>query len=89
MKNIAERDTTDAQLSGRRWIKAALLVFLVFALVALVFMIYLAEPILQARIIETLSARFQSPVQLAEFHVSLGHGFNSQARGSRFSARVI
>src|SRR5437773_5638056 len=46
-------DTTDARPTGRpgwRWIKAALLVFLAFALVALVFMIYHAEPILQARI---------------------------------------
>ena len=77
MKNIAERDT-DARPTGRpgwRWIKAALLVFLAFALVALVFLIYHAEPILQARIIDTLSARFQSPVQLAEFHVSIDHGF--------------
>ena len=77
MKNIAERDT-DARPTGRpgwRWIKAALLVFLAFALVALVFLIYHAERILQARIIDTLSARFQSPVQLAEFHVSIDHGF--------------
>jgi integrase len=62
MKNIAERDTTDARATGRlgwRWIKAVLLVFLAFALVALVFMIYHAERILQARIIETLSARFR------------------------------
>src|SRR3989442_12103085 len=79
MKNIAERDT-DARPTGRpgwRWIKAALLVFLAFALVALVFLIYHAEPILQARIIDTLSARFQSPVQLAEFHVSIDHGFQA------------
>ena len=84
MKNIAERDTTDARPTGRpgwRWIKAALLVFLAFALVALAFMIYHAEPILQARIIETLSARFQSPVQLAEFHVSIDHGFQVSGQG--------
>src|SRR5438067_1523114 len=83
MKNIAERDT-DARPTGRpgwRWIKAALLVFLAFALVALVFLIYHAEPILQARIIETLSARFQSPVQLAEFHVSIDHGFQVSGQG--------
>src|SRR5439155_24065537 len=63
------------------WIKAVLLVFLAFALVALVFLIYHAEPILQARIIETLSARFQSPVQLAEFHVSIDHGFQVSGQG--------
>src|SRR6266581_6936388 len=83
MKNIAERDT-DARPTGRpgwRWIKAALLVFLAFALVALVFLIYHAEPILQARIIDTLSARFQSPVQLAEFHVSIDHGFQVSGQG--------
>ena len=83
MKNIAERDT-DARPTGRpgwRWIKAALLVFLAFALVALAFMIYHAEPILQARIIDTLSARFQSPVQLAEFHVSIDHGFQVSGQG--------
>src|SRR5436309_15949942 len=83
MKNIAERDT-DARPTGRpgwRWIKAALLVFLAFALVALVFLIYHAEPILQARIIDTLSTRFQSPVQLAEFHVSIDHGFQVSGQG--------
>ncbi len=84
MKDIGERDTTDARPTKRPhwwWIKAVLLVFLAFALVALVFLIYHAEPILQARIIETLSARFQSPVQSAEFHVSIDHGFQVSGQG--------
>src|SRR5205809_7487468 len=84
MKDIGERDTTDARPTKRPhwwWIKAVLLVFLAFALVALVFLIYHAEPIRQARIIETLSARFQSPVQLAEFHVSIDHGFQVSGQG--------
>jgi hypothetical protein len=40
-----------------------------------------AEPILRARVIETLSARFKGPVELSEFHVSLSHGVQVQGGG--------
>jgi hypothetical protein len=51
------------------------------ATVVLVFAIYHAEPILQGRIIDTLSARFHSRVELPEFHVSVAHGLQVSGRG--------
>ncbi|HLY59600.1 MAG TPA: hypothetical protein VKV95_02425 [Terriglobia bacterium] len=40
-----------------------------------------AEPILRARVIETLSARFQSRVTLAAFHVSVGRELEVSGNG--------
>ncbi len=40
-----------------------------------------AEPALRTRIIETLSARFRSRVDLAEIHVRFDHGLNVQGKG--------
>jgi len=43
--------------------------------------IYRAEPILKGRLIETLSARFHSRVELAGFHVSVAHGLRVSGEG--------
>ena len=43
--------------------------------------IHRAEPILRARVIETLSARFQSRVELAEIHVWIDDGLHVQGKG--------
>jgi hypothetical protein len=40
-----------------------------------------AEKILKGRVIESLSARFHGPVQLAEFHVSVRNGFQVSGGG--------
>lgn len=40
-----------------------------------------AEPILRARVIETLSARFQSRVELAGIHVWIDHALHVQGKG--------
>ena len=40
-----------------------------------------AEPILRARVIETLSTRFKSKVELAEFHVWLDKGLHAEGKG--------
>jgi hypothetical protein len=56
---------------------------------ALVFVIFLwilahhAEPLLRARVIETLSARFQSRVELPELHVSVVQGLVVDGKGLR------
>jgi len=58
-------------------------------LAALVFVIFLwilarqAQPLLRARVIETLSARFQSRVELAEFNVSAVQGLVVDGKGLR------
>ncbi|HTH53067.1 MAG TPA: hypothetical protein VL495_03890 [Edaphobacter sp.] len=56
------------------WI-AIIALFIVAGLFATVeWMLHRAEPILRGRIIETLSTRFDSRVELAEFHVSVLKG---------------
>lgn len=64
-----------------RWIGPALLAFVAFAGVVIVGAIYHAEPILRGRIIETLSTRFKSRVELAGLHVSVTHGLQVSGEG--------
>src|SRR6266496_2424011 len=83
MKAVAERETTGAwrpRGSRSRLIGVALLVVLTLVLGTLIFAIYHANSILQARIVETLSSRFQAPVELTGFHVSVAHGFQVSGR---------
>lgn len=49
--------------------------------VAIIVVVYHAEPILKGRVIETLSTRFHGPVELPEFHVAIRNGF--QVWGAR------
>ncbi|MGA8489816.1 MAG: AsmA-like C-terminal region-containing protein [Terriglobales bacterium] len=66
-----------------RWIFGIAL-FAVAILVALgTLLISHAEPILRERVIETLSARFHTKVQLDGFHVSLMRGFQVSGEGLR------
>jgi hypothetical protein len=58
------------------------LIGLTFVL-AVVYVSRHAEPILHKRIIETLSKRFNSPVQLDELHISITHGLQVQGSGLR------
>ena len=64
-----------------RWIRLAALVAAIFAAVSLYVVIGHAESILKGRIIETLSARFHGPVELAQFHVSVAQGFQVWGAG--------
>ena len=50
---------------------------------ALKLAIHRAEPILKARVIDTLSTRYNSRVELDQFHVSLVRGFEAQGAGLR------
>ena len=47
-----------------------------------------AEPILRARVIETLSTRFKSKVELDAFHVSLLKGFQVSGKGLRLFGKT-
>ncbi|HZC23596.1 MAG TPA: hypothetical protein VE866_09680, partial [Candidatus Binatia bacterium] len=40
-----------------------------------------AQPILRARVIETLSTRFKSRVELRDLHVSISHGLHVEGKG--------
>ncbi len=46
-----------------------------------------AEPILRARVIETLSTRYDSRVELDQFHVSVVRGFEAEGGGLRLYPR--
>ena len=73
-----------------KWIGIFALSFLVRAVVAVRFVIARAEPIVRARIIETLSARFDGRVELASFDVSVRNGIEVYGTGLKiFGARIL
>ena len=66
-----------------RWIIGILAVFLAITVVCIRIVITRAQPILRTRVIETLSARFKSPVELAELHVWIADGVHVDGKGLR------
>jgi len=71
-----------------RWILAIVLVSAAIFTVLAAILASHAEPILRARITETLSARFKSKVELDGFHVSALQGLQVSGKGLRlFGAR--
>jgi len=69
--------------SGRwRWIAGIALLCLV-AIAVLGIVVYRAEPTIRAMVIETLSTRFKSRVELDAFHVSLTQGLQVSGAGLR------
>jgi len=68
-------------LSRWHWIGGIAVLFVVAAAAGIV--ISRAEPILRARVIETLSAKFKSRVELDAFHVSLLQGLQVSGEGLR------
>jgi AsmA-like C-terminal region len=63
------------------WISGILLVFLALLAVCIRIVIVRAQPILRARVIETLSTRFKSRVELAELHVWVANGVHVDGKG--------
>ena len=64
-----------------RWVIAFITAALIVAAVCCWIVIKRAEPILRTRVIETLSARFKSRVDLAEIHVSIYQGLHVEGKG--------
>ena len=62
------------------WIAISLLVVATILFVAVEIILHRAEPILRARVIQTLSARFKSRVELGSLHVSVFQGFEVSGR---------
>ena len=91
------KDTAELPVRQRRsrvarvviWVGFA--AFLVVAGFFVVGAIYFrrAEPILRARVIETLSTRFDSRVELASFGVSVFHGFEVEGGGLKLYPRRL
>jgi len=87
-KIVPERDSADNPGSGRprskrvwMWLGGIFLLLLAAALGTAAYVVHQAEPILRARVVETLSARFHAPVQLGEMHISLRHGLGVSGSG--------
>src|SRR5271167_3244179 len=66
-----------------RWIVGLILLVVAVFVAAGSVLISRAEPLLRARVIETLSTRFKSKVELDAFHVSLLKGFQVSGEGLR------
>src|SRR6202166_3581317 len=64
-----------------RWIIAVVGIFLAVVVVCVRVVITHAEPILRTRVIETLSARFKSRVELGELHVWVANGVHVDGKG--------
>ena len=83
---MVESDQNPLQTKKRsghwRWIAGIALLCLV-AIAVLGIVVYRAEPTLRAMVIETLSTRFKSRVELDAFHVSLMQGLQVSGAGLR------
>ena len=84
MSQSQENPPRTKTTNGRwRWIGIALLVSIVVIAAVGTFVCFHAEPILRARVIETLSARFKSKVELDALSVSLVSGLQVSGKGIR------
>jgi hypothetical protein len=66
-----------------RWIVGILVLLLAVTVVGIRLVITRAQPILRTRLIETLSARFKSRVELADLHVWVADGVHVDGKGLR------
>lgn len=64
-----------------RWILVIALAFLALLGVCIRLVIVRAQPILRTRVIETLTARFHSRVELADLHVWVADGLHVEGKG--------
>jgi hypothetical protein len=64
-----------------RWLFGIFLAFLIALAIFIPIAVIRAQPILRTRVIETLSARFKSRVELAELHVWIANGLNAEGKG--------
>jgi hypothetical protein len=64
-----------------RWVIGFLAIFLVVLFIAARIIIARAQPIIRTRVINTLSTRFKSRVELAEIHVWVSDGLHVDGKG--------
>lgn len=65
------------------WIAVSGLIAVIVLVIVADIMLHRAEPIIKGRVIETLSTRFKSRVELDQFHVSVLHGLEASGDGLR------
>jgi hypothetical protein len=68
------------------WIAVSLLIAVIVVAVIGEIVVHKAAPILKGRVIETLSARFESRVEMADFHVSVTKGLEVSGNELRIYA---
>jgi hypothetical protein len=85
--HLRPRRSKAARVMGWLGFVAFLVVAGLFVLAAIYF--HRAEPILRARVIETLSTRFDSRAELASFGVSVLHGFAVEGGGLKLYPRQL
>jgi len=66
-----------------RWIAGVVVVILIAVAIALGVALHFAEPILKARVVETLSTRFDSRVELAGFPPTAARGVAHDLAGAQ------
>jgi len=64
-----------------KWVGGVFAVLVLGAGIALEYVVHNTEPILRKRVIETLSTRFQTQVQLDALHISVFHGLGVVGEG--------
>jgi len=87
MRDMGREDSGKHKRSRIQWVAVGVLAFFAFATAVIAFAIHHAEPILHARIIETLSTRFQGRVELTGLHVSVAHGLQVSGEGLKIFGR--
>lgn len=88
MNASEHRENSDGRRALWRWIAAFVLVLLAGGVLALQYLRSHAEPILRARVVETLTARFQGKVELSDFHVSIADGLEVSGAGLKIFGRT-
>ncbi len=78
--NVPKRKNVHRRRNILLVILAVVVGLLIAGLTAAQYAIHHAEPMLRARVIETLSQRFNSHVELGEFSVSVLHGLNVEGK---------
>ncbi|WP_263368642.1 AsmA family protein [Edaphobacter bradus] len=91
MNKIGDAGATESAVPKRRrrvwwWLSVVLLFAAVVVTCVVEWMVHHAEPILKARVIGTLSTRFDSRVEMDGFHVSVAKGLEVSGEGLRIYA---
>ena len=80
--------STEGRRPRRQKIALVVLILLALVVVGLHFLRTHAEPILRDRVIETLTARFQSKVELGDFHVWVEDGLAVSGTGLKIYGKT-
>lgn len=75
------RETAKRRTRKLYWLLGIGLAFLIPGVICVPIAIIRAQPILRTRVVDTLSTRFKSRVELAELHVWIANGLHAEGKG--------